>query len=373
MESIIIDDLREINSSHTTVRRLDVISQFVKKIGTRKVPKEILKKELIRWNIDLEKINEDYANKKGKLAEGNRPTSAFDKYVKIIEEMGLATSLGHTMSLTRIGNVLFQFIDFKAEFDYTLIYPERLFYLYLLLSKDADYFLLAADIIASADNKINQSDSQKKFVNDIEIRLNEKRNFSTSQAKLKISEKLRVVKYDWQRAEVYSEHILAPRYEWLVDLGVLDTYKEKSSTYYKISQRGSMFLTCIPIVNETIIHDINQKWLNNLFFQSTLSLYQNDKVTEWSDCTLEIQEKYLGEVLLKSYKLFSGGKALRIALNPFLIYSAIYLLSEENLKVELTDLMNRLENSFTFENRTYKLFNAARINEGYISINFKEE
>lgn len=372
MESIIIDDLREISSSHTTVRRLDVISQFVKKIGTRKVPKEILKKELIKWNIDLEAINQEYSKKKGKLVEKGKPTTAFDKYIKIIEEMGLATSLGHTLSLTRTGNILYQFIHFKNDFDDTLIYPERLFYLYLLLVKDADYFLLAADIIASAEHKINQSDAQKKFVNDIEKRLNEKRVLSSSQAKLKISEKLKVVKYNWQKAEVYAEHILAPRFEWLVNLGVLDTYKEKSSTYYNVSQKGVVFLTTIPTLNETPIHDINQKWLNNSFFQSSLSLYQNDKIVQWNDCDLAKQEKYLGNVLLKSYKLFSGGKALRIALNPFLMYSTIYLLSEENLKVEITDIIKKLENSFTFENRTYTLFNAARINEGYISINFKQ-
>lgn len=365
-----IDDLREINSSHTTVRRLDVISQFVKKIGLRKVPKEILKKELIKWSSELEEVDQEYSKKRGKLVEKGKPTTAFEKYIKIMSDIGLITSLGHTLSLTRIGNVLYQFIDCKNDYDYKLIYSERLFYLYILLSKDADYFLLAVDIIASVGGKINQSESQKKFVNDIEIRLKEKRNFSSSQAKLKISEKLRVIKYDWQRAEVYAEHILAPRFEWLVDLGVVDTHREKSNTYYKISRKGIHFLSTIPNLNKTLIHDINQKWLNNSFFMSSLCLYEKNKVIEWKDCSVETQEEYLGEVLLKSYKLFSGGKALRIALAPFLIYSSIYLVSEKKIKIELIEILQKLENSFTFKNRIYKLFYAARINEGYISIKF---
>ena len=141
------DDVREVGSSHTTVRRLDVISQIVKKVGKRRASKEILKRELIEWNISLEKIKPSYSLKKGKLVEGTKATSAYSRYLKIAEEFGLISSIGHTISLTKTGNILNHIVNGKDDFDYFLSFSEKMFYLYLLLNKDADYLLLAIDIV----------------------------------------------------------------------------------------------------------------------------------------------------------------------------------------------------------------------------------
>lgn len=94
MNLLYADDVREVGNAHTTVRRLDVISQIIKKIGKRRAPKEILKRELIDWNISLEKVKPEYSLKKGKLVEGTK--AAYSRYLKIAEEFGLVSSIGHT-------------------------------------------------------------------------------------------------------------------------------------------------------------------------------------------------------------------------------------------------------------------------------------
>lgn len=370
MQNLIVDNLREIDNSHTTVRRLDIASQCIKRIGDRRVPVEIIKKELIAWNIELNSYDPDYKDKKGKLVEGeeNKPTTAFPKYITIIREMGLISQIGHTVSLTRTGYVLYQLIKEKEQFDYYLNSYEKLFYLFNLFSKDADYLLLALDTINCYKDGINQKDAQDKFKTNLENRLSNKLKIATNQARIKIAEKLRVVRHQWRKAEVYSEHILAPRFEWLTDLGILSTDKIKGSTIYRITPTGKLLMDKLPKFSDFDIHDINEEWLRNYAFKNFVTLLSIEDIKNWTEIDPHLQNEYLGAALDESYQLFSGGRALRIALSPFVLYTCINFMVEKKVLVEINDIINKLKARFLYKDRIYNAFVAARQNEGYVSI-----
>ena len=120
IEGFIADDLRIINSTNTQLRRLEIISGFIKKIGRRQIPSELLKVLMIEWSLKVEKLFPEYVEKNGRLTINQKPTTAFQKYVSLMKEMGLIKQLGSVISLTTNGIVLFTLINENDEFSIKL-------------------------------------------------------------------------------------------------------------------------------------------------------------------------------------------------------------------------------------------------------------
>jgi len=368
IEEFIVDDLRIINSTNTQLRRLEIISGFIRKIGRRQIPSELLKVLMIEWSIKLEKLFPEYAKKNGRLTINQKPTSAFQKYVFLIKEMGLIKQLGSVISLTTNGILLFTLINDNDELSIKLSKQEKLFYINLLITKDFDYTILVLNLLIKNSNLSNQTDLQKEFKSELIKRLNLKIDSANKQAQSKIHEKLMIVSNEWKNAESYSEHIIAPRLEWLLDLNIVD----KKKNAFLITKSGFDFFNSFKKINKDEFQKITDT--NKVFlYERKFSVFKkiipnNDDYSMWSDIEIIKKEELLGESLNMFSKTLKSGSALRVVLEPSLLFTCIYIFVNYKIVIEFNEIIQKLKQSFLYGNKIYSVKTSARINEGYINI-----
>jgi hypothetical protein len=365
-KNIKVDGLRMISSTNTQVRRLEVISAITREIGRRMAPMELLKSKMIEWSFFLEANSSLYYSKNGKLTHDTEVTTAFPKYISLMKEMGIIHKLGSVISLTTNGHILNDLIKQSNQLSDVITKEEKLFYLYILFSKDADYLLLVLDMIKNEPLLSNQTQLQKKFEKSLLQRLKSKALFSERSTLMNIEEKRRVVSVEWLNSASYAEHIIAPRLEWLIDLNVL----KKEDNRYLFTDEGEKFLESFLSLKENeSVSDINNEWITEKAFSSFRYLFSDSMLLrDFKDLTNFEQNKIIGECLLISSNLFRSGSALRIGLQPSLIFSSIHSFYKENVVLEFKQLVEKVKQVFVYKGKQYQMKGAARITEGYITI-----
>ena len=175
-----------------------------------------------------------------------------------------------------------------------------------------------------------------------------------------------IVSNEWRNAESYSEHIIAPRLEWLIDLNILI----KNEKHFILTPNGTDFVSKFPNINEIEnIIDVNKNFLNQNRFNILTNLFLDANTYDvWESLNDSKQNEILGDCLLLFSKILKSGSALRIALEPSLLFSSIYLLCEKNVLVEFNEIIKKLQESFYYKNKRFKIKTSARMNEGYINI-----
>jgi len=359
---ISVDNLRFIEGTNTQVRQLRILSALIKIIGNKQLPIDLLKTMALKWSAALEHNCENYNNSNGKLTERGIPTSAFTKYIELSESFGLTIKIGHTLSLSKYGSLLFAEINDKRDLDFSLSQYEKGFYLYLILKKDADIMFTLYDIISSSENFINQTNAQRKFKDAFLKRLSTKINYATPHVKVKLAEKKRVIQYDWLSAEKYSEHIIGPRLEWYTVLELLEKEKRGSSTFYSPTKQGRLFFKSMPVIEPFGLPEVNSFWFNNYVFHSLYKLLITKSASPFDK--LKLFKKYLLEASMS----FGSSNAFRIPIEVTFIYISLSMLINNYIILEFFEIEKWLNQKVEFQGKTFSLKTAARSNEGYITI-----
>jgi hypothetical protein len=361
-----VDGLRTINSTYTQVRRLEIVSAITRKIAKNQIPLELLKSDMILWSHRLEKVSSIYAKKNGRLTIDGKVTTAFKRYINLMKEMGLIQQIGGVVFLTTLGLILLAFTkENNVQFG-EVSYCERVFYLNLLFTVDCDYLLLVLDMLKEDPVQTSQSKLQEKFKKTLLLRLECKSKFANKEASSLIRDRILKVTNEWKKAESYSEHIIAPRLEWLIELNILiDTDNQ-----YSFTREGMRFMNYFPnLVGNGHISDVNRLWNLEQAFNAFRTLAPNNKILRnWSDLNNHEQVKLIGQCLELSSKNFKSGSALRIGLQPSLIFSAIHSFCSNNIVVEFFEIVEKLKESIVFNRRLYQIKLAARQTESYIII-----
>ncbi len=359
-----VDDFRFITQLNTQVRTLATLSQIVRILGTKQLPKQFLKQALEQWSYEEEKISDEYRKHRGKVTENEKPTSAFSRYLKFMAALGLVTIHSDLVLCSRFGFLLTKIASESSHLSST----EKLFYLMLLFRNDADTLLLTLELLKSHDKPAKQSELKKSFEGKLKQRLLLKQKYATSQASLTIHDQYRKIEYVWQNAEGYAEHIIPPRLEWMKELGILQQ-TEKGSLYYLTSQ-GEMFYKSLPHFPDTEQYDINEPWLRTQAITafSKLIFYPSPLVS-WADLDSLQQHKLLAPLLKEAFNLFNNEGARRISLYPSLLFIAINLASTQNVVAEIKELEDAIKENVIVGHKKFSARPAARANEGYITVN----
>lgn len=369
---IVLDGFRFVDNVHTQVRSLVICSQFIKTIGEKQLPKNLLKQLLIKWSIELENTSEVYRGQNGRLTENRKPTTAFERYLKFIVELGFATSHKDIIMNTRIGSLLSLMVADRCDNEFYLSNKEKLFYLYFLFAKDADGIVLSMDLLNSLGESATQSELMKKFENFFKERLRLKQEFATSKAQVGIGDKYRSIEYKWSNPQKYAEHIIVPRLEWLADLGIVLIRKVRGKTIYTLTPEGKRLHHFLIKLPQFPHNDINEDWLSGSAMKSFCNLiFKNIEIIHWTSLSVIGRRHKLQDLLEKAYKIFSTGGAMRMALYPSTLYVVINLACDTNVLVELEELELELAKSIQINNKIFSLRQAARPTEAYIAINFK--
>lgn len=357
------DSLRFIDNIHTTSRQLGICTQIIKAIGKSNIPKSLLETILINQSAKLEDSNPEYNASSGKLTESGKQTTAIKHYLVLCEELGLVRSLNHFYSNTRLAFILLSLLP-KDSNGFRISSLECIFYLYLLLSKDADAILLSCSIVESAE-EINQRSAQEDFLKFLNERLAIKQNNALPIIRQAINEKYRTVNFIWKNATSYAEHILVPRYSWLSQLGLMNISRSHGNTNYSLTLKGRRLQNALPGI-ETI-KDINDNWLKNKFFSTFETIYSDEKV-HLTNIGFDKKQSLLAEAVSTAVDNIQSSAAFKAPLFDTVLYACLYMYNIMNICVEINETLQALRDGLFFKNRSFSLKEGGRINESYLLI-----
>lgn len=316
---------------------------------------------MVDWSIKMSQSNDFYNNRKGKLTEAEKATTAFSHYLNLCESLNLVTSLNSIYACTRLTEIL---LSLESEKDgKTLSIHQKIFFLYQLLTLDADGILLVLQMLKSSPNGLSQKELQKEFKASFNLRLTIKQDKSKDRVRSLISEQYRLLNYSWQNPEKYSEHLLVPRCEWLVELNLIKVVKARGTNNYSLNEIGSLFFDSVP---REEVSDINESWLRNHLFKSFDRIYSGQREL-FQNLSTKAKNDRLGSSLVKFKNVVKLSNTFRYPLTDSLLFISMHNFSD-NVIIEFEDILAELRLGFIYNGSQYSLNETGRANESYISI-----
>ncbi len=360
-----IDDLRIIEHTNTQVRCLPIITQMLRVINSRSMPIPILKTLMYKWSEEQMSKSEFYKNHNGILSKNEnnkiKNTTALLYYLELCENIGLVTRINEVVKCSKFG-LLFLILDkdFKDQSNFSTF--EKVFYLYFLLFKDADNIILIMNRIK--DIPMNQVQIRNIYEVDLKKRLLSKLKISDFHTQNQIQDKYRKVEFEWKNAKEYAKHIIPPRLEWLVDIGLCTI---NDSRKYVLSETGKKLNDFFYTIPETSFNDINEEWLNNRFILITSEIFLQKKKNHYE------KGLFPNELISNAFNVLDNDGIRRVSAHPFFIYIMIQGFFKYKIPITWNNIVELVKKPF--EHYKFDIRKAGRINESYftMSLNLNDE
>lgn len=361
------DDLRFIETFNTQVRSLPICFQIITAIGNMMVPNDIIKRKMINWSKEYEQKSIYYRNSNGKLTNHDKLTTAYDHYISLLISLGLINKQHSIIKNSRYTKVLLALSSHDNFSFFPLSDIQKIFILFILMSKDADGLIVILDFI-DQNQKSTQRDTIDEFKNIFLKRLETKRANSHGMIKSKISEKyLRISTY-WKNPNKYAEHLIPPRLEWLEQLNLIQKAKSNIVQNYSISNAGKNLLEHLIIYDDTGIHDLNKFTFEHNFSSSIKSLLSNsEELIPWKN-----QFEVFGNSLSRLFMNFGLDEANRIPLNVAILFLLIDIIINGKILIEIWQIKKILKEDMIFNEIRYITKITSRETESYITFNYSK-
>ena len=144
----------------------------------------------------------------------------------------------------------------------------------------------------------------------------------------------------WEKPEVYLEHILMPRLNWLYDM---DYILLNSDLSYSLTQKGKRLLYNLAIWNDIALHRVCSPaiWLDmyylkmmNIVYELNFGLY-----SDWSNTN------FIQEYLEKDFNKFRTLAPNRITYSIFASYLKYTLFDKNNIVIDNSDIREMFESN----------------------------
>ena len=363
---------RAIKEPNSLVRRLRYMSQILRLVGQRPLNKNVLISKLKDWsnihndNLQNYKYNTGAAHSTKK--KGMNLLAA--NYLDLTVKLGLLSKISDVYQLTRIGRVLLSLLDDKPNEELNSFFlqeDEQIFYLYQILQRDADVLLTVLNMVQSTKNPTHKN-LQKRFQRAFLDRLKAKISASSQEhITRRLYDRQVEVMTEWKKPESYAAYIVPPRLHWLLDLGLLDTTKEKNSFIYQLTEVGQNLMKTFPKLKNSNIPDVTDSWFNTHFFSEVGSLIiPNADFRQWKDIEEEVRQKVCEKYIPAAFNKFRKTNIPKISLTQGVMYLCISLVTELHILTNISELLQWFQKPRTLENYKYEARISARENESYL-------
>ena len=362
---------REIVVSNSLVRRLRYLSQILQFVGARPLNENILVTKLIRWSNTHANSLENYKYNIGAVhsltKKGSTLLSA--SYLDTAVKFGLLSKISNVYQLTRTGRVLLSLLNDKPDKElnsFCLDQDERIFYIYQILQQDADVLLTIVNTIQSPENsslKNLQKNFQMTFIERIKAKI-----LANSQEHItnRLHDRKIEVTTGWKKPENYAAYIVPPRLHWLLDLGMLDSKKEKNSFIYELTSVGQKLIETFPKLKDSNIPDVPDSWFNTDFFSKVCPLIIPDSdFRQWQDIDDKVRQEACEKYVPAAFDKFRRSSVPKISLMQGTIYLCIRFATELHLLINVQELIQWFQKPRKLGNYKYEVRNSARENEAY--------
>jgi hypothetical protein len=156
--------------------------------------------------------------------------------------------------------------------------------------------------------------------------------------KLKILNVIGRIK-NWQRTEVYLDHILIPRLNWLYDLDIINLTNDFSFSLTVAGKRLIIWMTVLQDINHKQTTNI-QNGLNASMMRIVDSIYDLQYVIYDSKAS-----SYLDSLIEKSFSLFKTLIRNRVTFSVLLTYVKLQMMEEYNIIIDANDIVGYIKNN----------------------------
>jgi len=282
----------------------------------------------------------------GTITEVNRSyiLSKHSKVYRAIEEQIYKEGLGDGLICSRLhvnepaGQL--KLFDTKPN-PFRLNLFEQVFFLYHILATDALYFWAIVDIVSQGNLQSERSiraKFQTQILNELKEQLESKflSNVEKRNA-LEIANRIR----KWEKPDVYLEHIILPRLNWLLDLDLIDS-EQFSKRLIKLTDSGIRLQMALSHFHEEISEKstVISLILEKSFFQLINYTYNlaNSRFSTSKIATLE-------QCVEDSFKYFRTAAPNSIAASQAIFYSCYSMLLQHKSILEFEEAKDLLVNN----------------------------
>lgn len=349
-----MDELKAI-SVKTQVRRLKYFAVFSKILGNKGKNINFFNQAVISWS---DSNHGDFINYYSSTGEINPPKrkktpQSLANYLDAAKAIGLISQDKGWLFPTRYSLILKSIIE-KENIDtsnqYELSDIEKLFFLYILISFDADRFLCVYDLVLQ-NQGLQFKDYQRKFKPHYISFLEKKLRDTNELNKQEILEVLNRVR-NWKSAIRYSEDIVPPRVNWFLDLGLIDQVKFRESKTIFVKEK---------------ITKIN-KFPREFFLKNSLNLLNISGLTIWQNENDSSKEELVFKNLQLAKNLFGVLNLPRLPLKETLLFLSLKILQENFVVVETKQLEEWIGVEKKIKRLTIGIRKSGRTYESYLYI-----
>lgn len=358
---------RALEGTNTRTRRLAYISAIIKIIGTTDVSRIGILTRLLDWSESNRRFLHDFWADSGEVTQTSSNSSAH-RYLDLVVGLRLATQTAGIFRLTRMGLVLYALIrECSRSNPFFLSDAEEIFFLYWLLRIDADPLLTVIDILLERPDA-RLAYIQERYQNNLIQRLSTKLSLSKDElVQRDLLDRKYFIQDKWKSPKRYVEHIVPPRLNWLLDIEFFEPGLFRHHQFH-FMKSGEEFLSKLPTLGDTNLHDVSDHWLDTEFWHAAGSFIDKpNQLRLWDETNPQAEiELYVSRYLERAFAAFRHTMVPKISLTQAIIYIGISLLANERIVLSPSSLSKWLETPKVFSNRQYEVRYSPRENERYL-------
>ena len=291
-------------------------------------------------------------------------------YLDLTFKFGLLSKISNVYQLTRIGRVHLSLLDNTPNDGpnpFCLHQDERIFYIYQILQQDADILLTVVNMVQSLENP-NHKNLQENFQQTFLERLRAKISTSSQEhITRRLHDRQLEVTTEWKNPEGYAAYILPCRLHWLLDIGLLDSKKEKNNFIYQLTEVGQCLVEeILPKLPNSDILDVTDSWFNTDFFSQISPLViSGNNFRQWQDIDDKLRQEACEKYLPTAFDNFRRTSVPKISLTQGTMYLCIRFATELHLLTNIQELIQWFQKPRILDNYRYEARTSARENEAY--------
>lgn len=324
--------------SNTKLRRLGYFKLLLKMLEERPVPFSQLNQRFERYCQEYNEALEGYKNSKGNVVVTKTGNSA-KPYTEMALNLGLIHHAAGICEVGKFGKVYNILKERTIEDNpFALSKYDVVFFLELLLKEDFCFLFVILE-----EAYINPNPSYTGLRGKFKELLLERINSMMSEVEKGNMAKILKLKLvaqrikEWKKPEVYMEHVLMPRLNWLYDLNLINL---KDNLSYDLSESGTRLFRHLVIWNDLggrkIVSSI--VFLNKYYLKMVNSVFAFNKPFKGAETFGNIQ-MHLDE----SFRLFRTLAPNRVTFSLFASYTKLMMFWHDEGCCDTEDLKEVFE------------------------------
>jgi hypothetical protein len=364
-EKISNDSEIRIINSNTKARRLGYIKILAAMLNLKK---QISRLKLSRNFEDYSQVFNGqllaYKNDKGRVKPTKSGISALP-YIEISEQFNLIANT-HNLSTASKSLKVYNVIKEQNESSTNIFFMDRfdrVFFIENILRYDFLYIIILMEIIY-VDNGLSINLIREVFrekVVDRLLKIEGNLNFAQNSKEKKAIQIIRNRIVEWTKPEVYLEHVLLPRINWLYDLELINL---NQANHISITQFGSRFFEHLLEWQDVYRQEIGSaNEMINMYLVHIVSDTYNNKYTNSIDSE-EIDDK-IKSYIFDSFNFFKTIAPNRVTSSQAFFFTKYMLYLKDSVLVGETYIkrimIEKFSSIFVYKYQT-------QYRDGYIQI-----